>query len=58
MLPFPATPLYSVDQDHTQENVGSMWNLSRITLMFLSFRTDGLWAHSVDPDQTAHGGAV
>ena len=21
--------------------------------MFLSFRTDGLWANSVDPDQTA-----
>ena len=32
---------------------GLMWNVSRITVMFLSFRTDGLWANSVDPDQTA-----
>ena len=26
--------------------------------MFLSFQTDGLWANSADPDQTAHRGAV
>ena len=58
MLPFLATALYSGDQDQTQENVGSMWNLSRNTLMFLGFWTDELWAHRVDPDQTAHGGAV
>ena len=28
------------------------------TVMFLSFRTDGLWANSVDPDQTAPRGSV
>ena len=35
----------------------NIWKM-QYTVMSLSFRTDGLWANSVDPDQTAPGGAV